>query len=100
MSRTKGDSARSIKPEVVKALRKKLKDLPNVNELGLSKADAVRELRSEIEELRTTKGYTYKKIAEICSESGVIVSAPTIKAALASANGEAINSAAAPSKKR
>jgi len=84
MPRVAGKALRTIKPEVVTALRKKLNGLPKVEDLTLSKTDAVRGLRKEIEAARTEKGYSYQQIAKMLSDSGVSVNARAIQVALGS----------------
>jgi hypothetical protein len=91
MGRVKGTPTRSIKSETVKDLRKKLKALPKAEELGVSKTDAIRELRPEIEAAREEKGYSYKKIAEILSEAGLVISGPGIRMVLTSTDEAAAN---------
>ena len=88
MGREAGKPLRSLKPEVVKDLRKKLNALPKVEEVNLSKTDVIRKLRTEIETARKEKGYSYKKIAEVLSESGVAVSGRAIQIALTNADGD------------
>lgn len=88
MGRQPGKPLRSIKPEVVKELRRKLRALPKLEEVGLSKTDVIRSLSDEIEIARKEKGYSYKKIAETLSEAGVKVSGRAVQIALTKADGE------------
>jgi ribosome-binding protein aMBF1 (putative translation factor) len=88
MPRVAGKSLRTIKPEVVTSLRKKLNGLPKVEEMTLSKTDVIRGLRKEIEAARVDKGYSYQQIAKMLSESGVSVNARAIQVALTTADSD------------
>ena len=74
---------RTVTPETVASVKKKLKALPKMEERKLTKSEAIRELAAEIEELRKTKGYSYAAVAEEMKKSGLDVSGRTLQIALA-----------------
>ncbi len=76
-----------VTPEVVATLKKKLKALPKMEEKKLTKSEAIRELASEIEELRTTKGYSYAAVADAMKACGLDVSGRTLQIALTTGGG-------------
>ena len=76
---------RTVTPEMVANVKKKLKALPRMEERKLTKSEAIRELAAEIEELRTTKGYSYAAVAEEMKKYGLDVSGRTLQIALATA---------------
>lgn len=80
---------RTVTPETVASVKKKLKALPKMEERKLTKSEAIRELAAEIEELRTNKGYSYAAVAEEMKKYGLDVSGRTLQIALATgARGE------------
>lgn len=74
---------RTVTPETVASVKKKLKALPKMEQRKLTKSEAIRELAAEIEDLRATKGYSYAAVAEEMKKSGLDVSGRTLQIALA-----------------
>ena len=68
----------SISEEVIAAVQKKMRKLPQKKERLLTKMETVAALRSDITGMQQ-KGYSLQEIAEYLAENGVKISAGTLR---------------------
>lgn len=70
----------AIQQSTIEALKAKMKDAPEVakEKRNVSKQEAIRELRKEIEAMQK-RGYTLDEIAKFLSDGGLQITTPTLK---------------------
>lgn len=73
-----GRVTETISEDVITAVQKKMRRLPEKKARRLTKIDVVTALRGDIESMRQ-KGYSLKDVAEYLSENGVKISVATLR---------------------
>jgi len=70
----------AIQKSTIEALKARMKDAPEVakEKRNVSKQEAIRELRKEIEAMQK-RGYTLDEIAKFLSDGGLQITTPTLK---------------------
>lgn len=69
---------KTISEDLITAVQKKMRKLPEKKARRLTKIEVVTALRGEIESMRE-KGYSLKDVAEYLSQNGVKISVATLR---------------------